>query len=1065
MVTTHPPHLVTASAGTGKTYHIVSTVWKLVQQGVRLDQIGIITFTELAAAELRQRVAAKLRENGHPDLDKVQGSLISTIHGFALSLIKRHALSLGLASGVQTLDELAATSLRRLSLNEVLADPLERDRIALLKRGLGTWDLDVIESVLTGLVDKAHSLNLPSSGLPVHGARNADTIRAAFGTPGDAAALDQALDAALANAQAKLPFDAPTKKDQEAIAKTRALAPQASKGDRLALAELASNLPEGAKRGDVEPLIAPLRAAAAQWLRFHPQVLEWLIQQSDGAYGLATSIMKRYETHKQQLSCLDFNDQIGVALKLLEQDTGAGPLAAHVVAEMPYLLVDEFQDTSPLQFRLTESLREHGCQVYYVGDLKQAIFGWRDADSRLMGALIEDAEATGVPSDTLDTNYRSHPDLVAFVNDFFEPLFTKQGQALPRVRAEGLHKAKGVPSPNPRLELLIESSRKWYSEPASYLSRVRTLIEQGTEILDRSTGELRPMRWGDIAVLTRNNKPLDEWATELDRFGIPFSREMPGWSGRGEVLGAIGWLRTLANPHDTQALAGVLASDYFGVPPHEFAPLATAGFFYDPARFLDSEAEWDALVAVLDGSTSQSVFASFRAIWARARALMEGKTLSRAVHVALATLEAEERMLCFPDGEQRRANLLKLLELAKSLEGLDGTLLGLRGLSAATLENFLIWLRTVPDGDHDRQPLVSSDDPDAVRLISMHKAKGLEFPVVIIPSLSGSTVSKAPRWAIAWDGHGRALLGPNMLQDSSIRYVPPHPDVGDLPERFGQADADAARRLEELCLLYVAFTRARDYLIVGWRESAMADRQQAILEWTLHGDTLAGHPVTVTRTDTLTPMLPAAPKPVLDLSDDMGEAMEVVPQLWEPPAPVPRPEPPRLRITVRTMPLAGQLVIPPGLDGPELGKAAHLALRLGKLLRDGIPDTELEVRLVRRWADPIPGLAARAVTLVRTMLGTLGAQEIQREVPLVARQGEEAVAYRLDSLVRTTNGWLLLDYKTDEIPQDLLVERYAPQLYAYAQALAPSLGEVPTIGLVALSLGCWLQLEFDPPPA
>lgn len=1043
-----PPKLVSASAGTGKTYWIVQNVANMVESGIPLEHIGLITFTEAAASELSNRVAQTLRERNRPEADRVGGAPISTIHGFALSLIRRYALSLG-RTAYETLGEAPAMALRKRALNQALEDRLQRKRIMLLKDALGSRDPEDVSKLCFSILERGCSLRLQSGDYETQAQKNRQLITAAFGKPGDPEKLDAELATAIEYICPLLPQNPEYKKDAAPLEKARE-AMQCWEVNPLQAAKLAARIPEGSKK--LEPLIKPLREAGSTWISRHPEALKHLTEISDAAYSLASAATSRYETGKRERGCLDFNDQIALALQLLEQKTEDGTtMASRVASELPYLLVDEFQDTSPLQFRLTETLREHGTKVSYIGDLKQAIYGWRDADSRLMGALMDEAESAGRAPETLGNNWRSRKELVEFNNDLFSGCFDTYGLPFTPTKAA----LNYPPSQAPCVELVIKPGR-FYPGPEYFIPRIKTLIESGFEVMDRQTRLMRPCNFGDFAILERSNKKLDEWAQALHEAGIPFLREAEGWNQRVEVREAIAWLRAIANPCDTQALADTLCSSLVGISPAALAPLAIAGLFKTPGKFLESEQEWESLTQQLEAPEEQAVFRDFQAKWQRARQAFKTQTLSQGVHCALAELQAEERASRRPDGSQCRANIIRLVEYAVELEANSFETLSLQGLTGPTLENYLMGLLAIKeDSDDNRQPLVSTNG-NAVYLLTMHRVKGLEFPIVIIPRLSTKTAADATRCEIRWPQDARSFLGPGLFESASLAFIPPHSAGTGLQERLGQAQADALRAREELCLLYVAFTRARDYLMVGWTEKAAAGSLQSLLE-PAQGDRLAGHEVRISYPD---PSTGTAIAETIETLSALAVCREVPPTPCWPLSETKAVMTHGYRF-LEGMPLSKALSVPADIEGSIVGKAIHTALRLADLASES-DDQALRKGLERRWDGAIAEIALQAVRILRSLLADWRPEEIIRELPYIQKGSDYPEAGRVDLLVKTSTGWVLLDFKTEQGSEKQLIARHAPQLLRYGAAATLLLGEEVKLGLVALSLGRCLFIQRNP---
>ncbi|MDB5099979.1 MAG: exodeoxyribonuclease subunit beta [Cyanobacteria bacterium RYN_339] len=1033
---TDEPQLVSASAGTGKTYWIVQQITGLlVDDAVPLDRIGVITFTEAAAAELRARVAGALKHLQHEAADQVAGSPITTINGFALGLIKRYGLALGQPADVVTLDEGAASRLRAQALNGALEDAVG---IANLKEGRTP---DEVQGLISSLVDKARCLRADADELRQHGETNAAMLREAFGEPGDGTALDTALAAAFAEADLRLPKTDLKKTDEPIIKGFKQALRELERGNRRKAATLAAKPTKPTVA--VKPIMAALCAEAQTWLRHHPDHLAHLLAASDAAYAVAAEALQRYGAAKQAAGCVDFSDQIGKALDLLESDIGGERLASLVAKEMPYLFVDEFQDTSPLQFRLAETLREHGCRVSYVGDLKQAIYGWRDADSRLMGALLDTATRD---VHSLADNWRSRPELVAFNNQVFGRVFSARGLPFSPVRSASKHNNAALPT-GPSVELLFRDNPSHYPKAEAIIPRLQALVASGREILDKETGRLRPLRWSDVAVLGRGNAALDEWAAGLSAAGLPFTRELDGWCGRPEVRGAVAWLRCLANPYDSWALATALCSGYFGLGADQLAPLAAAGGIRDPLSWLSGE------LAPLTDPRSRQVLARFRTAWQAASRLVRRTPLSAGVRAALDACEAFLVLAAGTDAEQARANVLKLVELASRLEAMDARSLAALGLSGATPENFLGWLAGFKDTDDDKQPLVSRHGNGAIQLLTMHRAKGLEFPVVVVPSLRFDVAASPSRCEVDWPAQASAFLGPGLFGQSRLRYVPDHPDVGDLRARLGQQAADDAAAVDAACLLYVAFTRARDHLMVGWTPKARVGSAQELLDVSLNGETLCGHPVLVTQCMAAEDeALPAADREL----PNWVERQEVAPvELWQAPPSVPPSTGSRQPVQATATPLNGR-IDRGDLPARELGQAIHEALCVANLAGDGLPDDVLASRLTMRWSADIARCAIQAVVITRALLLDLGCLELRREVPFMT----SGVALRVDALMRHAGGYMVLDFKLEDAPAAEIAEHHAVQLAGYRDAVSALLGVLPEAAVVALGSGQLVRLAF-----
>jgi ATP-dependent exoDNAse (exonuclease V) beta subunit len=569
-----PPTLVSAGAGTGKTYRIVQAVTARVVAGTPVDRIAAVTFTEAAAAELQERLRARLFAEGLPaQAARVDGASVCTIHRFALTLLQRYPIAAGLAPDARVLDEEEAASLRRAVLSELVDRGAARELPVLLEGILGAgvglsehgWGdvatpLDRLHQLLRELLEKGRSVAMDARRLRAEGPAAAARLLDALGAGAGEAHLDATWREALDDARAKLATtpESPYKKDKGFYDALRGVLV----GEATSVYDAALRLSGSELSKALAPVFGPLVEAADRTVEAHPELRRRVGAGVTAAFSLAADVLERYQEEKARLGAVDFEDMQLLALDLLAGRTGAGmPYASLVAAAVPFVVVDEFQDTSPLQFRLFEALRAAGTEVAYVGDLKQGIYGFRAADSTLFEALLQRATDAGDAPETLDRSRRSRPELVGFANALFGALLPAHGLAFAPLTADNAYARGLCPKEVPSVDVVHARDRV-----GAGIDRLSALVASGLPVLDRATGSARPVRWGDCAVLAYTHETLRRWAEALRERGIPAVLAARGLHETLEVQLARAWLRMIASPRDTAAAASVLVSELYGLP-------------------------------------------------------------------------------------------------------------------------------------------------------------------------------------------------------------------------------------------------------------------------------------------------------------------------------------------------------------------------------------------------------------------------------------------------------------------------------------------------------------------
>jgi ATP-dependent exoDNAse (exonuclease V) beta subunit len=772
------PLLLSANAGSGKTSVLVERfVRSVVDDALRPAQVLAITFTDKAAGELRSRVRARLLELGEREAARdTEAAWIMTFHGFCARVLRAHAVAAGLDPAFEVLDEASARALRREAFDAALAG-------FLADREDGTPRLDALDLVaaygpdrLAEMVGDAHdtlrSRGRTSPALPeapaadVAGAR-AEMERAARGAAGE-----------LAGARSLVTIDRARAALDACLETLGAIEPGEPAGaDALEAACF--------KPGSV----AELRSdACAAYLRAHAAYCAACADaRARPALALVDDLLRRYASAyasgKRDRSGVDFDDLELLTRDLLER---APATAAGYAERFERIMVDEFQDTNPLQLGILRFLDRDN--VFTVGDELQSIYGFRHADVRVFRARRQELEADGATA-TLATSFRAHPQIVETIDAAFA---AEHGPAWVPLRAGRGEGADG----DARVELLITDAGAWNGDPSPDLAdglppaaaarhaearmvaqRISALVAEGTSL-------------GDVVVLLRaaTDMGLFERALELEGLAT-LAAGGRGWWARRQVQDLCCHLGALVNPRDEAALLGLLASPLVGVSSDALALLAMA------ARRARTSL-WDALhdPATTVPARDRDRLAAFRGWFGAERARAPRLGIDELLARVVQRTGYDLHVLALPGGARRLANVHKLMRLAAAYEARRGRdLRGFIDLATAELE---------ADAREPDAP-VDLGDLDAVRLMTIHAAKGLEFPVVVVADLGRQGTTRQPDLLVDGDRVGIRLVGIDGSSEKALAYD----EIADARR--------AAEDAEERRVFHVAVTRAEERLILS----------------------------------------------------------------------------------------------------------------------------------------------------------------------------------------------------------------------------------------------------------
>ncbi len=1073
---------VAASAGTGKTQVLSARVLRLLLLGVRADRILCLTFTKLAAAEMQTRIfdrlahwvrctdaelasdLAALRAGADPAthalarrlfadvLDAPGGLQVQTLHAFAQSLIASFPLEADVAPGFATLDDRSALTLRRRLLAEAietadaagdagfLAD-LAAISIAGGERRMGS----VVQTLL------AHDEAL----LPFREDGLEATVRRAIGLPTDGDARQ-----ALADGLARLP-DADLRRLAGGLATASGVQAQAAAGslanwlalnpgDRAAAFDTVCAVfltkadtprklvPVGAAKAD--PDLPDIAQGTAEWLLGlkREQALYAAAAHAAQHLRVGRRLAGAWQQAKSRLGVVDYNDMISATVRLLEAPGAADWVRYKLDQRIDHLLVDEAQDTNPKQwqivFRLVEEFfaglgaRDTLRTLFVVGDYKQSIFSFQGsnpayyADQRQVFEQLASDARQDWRSIGLDTNFRS----VGAVLDIVDAVVGELGDAfgsepVPRHEPEraGLAGAVTLWPPiglaDPDIDDADEGDEAEDETDTSLGARQREMAHRTAAAiaswLDPSAPLLleargRAVRPEDILVLVRSRSGFSAaLVAALHDYGVPVAGvDRLKLTQPLAVQDLLALVRFALQPDDDLTLAALLVSPLLGL---------TQDQLFDLAHCRGTATLWQRLRG------AESDFAATAAAW-----------LSRVLQLAdfTAPYEFFETVLSQFGG---RARLLGRLgeEARDAIDAVLAQALAFEAANAPSLQGFLAWVEA-DEMELKRDP----DAPiDAVRLMTVHAAKGLQAPVVILADATKARAKASDRPVVLTTPDGTALP----------IYVTSRGSLsGRLAETIAQDNADAAR--EHWRLLYVALTRAEDLLFVGgavtgktlagdsWYavvSAAMVERGAVPLEL----EPWAGTSLQYRTGD-------AVPRGDMLRPADVRVPLRL--PAWATSAAPEERRPPR--------PLSPSSIATDDVVQAPVGPAAQRAARRGQALHQLFERLPAVARPLRRatalaWARATaPELDADE--LADTVIGILDdprfaavfAEDALAEAPIAAVVGDTVIAGTVDRLLVTEAAISVIDFKTGRrVPADAqsVDVFHLRQMAAYVAAL------------------------------
>lgn len=783
---------------------------------VNPERIVATSFTQKAAAELQERVRVKLLSSGKTEAANALGAaLIGTVHSLGIRLLQRFAFEAGVSPLVEVMDESDGQRL----FNESMAHVLTAERIGLmngLAERLGLTKSSYHEpydwrAEVRAITDIARANNFSMEVLEYSKQRSWETMRALLPDPMtiDAQTWNNRLLSLLSQTIAALEAHEAdqTKVTRDAIEAYRIFQNQLHSRGHL-------HWHDWVKIGKIKPSVRSANLCAdlqdlARSVEAHQGLQEDMRQFTGLLFDMACDALRAFQAYKKQRGLIDYTDMEAYVGQLLRLPDVREALRQ----EIDLLLVDEFQDTSPIQLDIFLQLSQLARHAIWVGDPKQSIYGFRGAEPALMQAIV-DATGGVRPENILRQSWRSRPDLVFAVNAMFTRAFphlppdhVALKPAFARAAETQLAQEKGIVLPAAlrhwhlkNLDDARKAPNKWFQRAVA--AQISRMLTEGWPVFDKSRKAVRPMQPGDVAVLCRSNVYCNDMAEALHQAGL------------NAAIARVGLLSTPEVRLVTSCLQYVI---------HAGDDLSAAEILILSGSTDLSNLVGDRLLQLQGASTAQGGHPLLNAL-DRLRPHTTRMSVSELLNSVLESLDLRRVSAAMGDAHRRLANLDMLRKLAVDYEQAC-----MRLHAAASMGGYLLWLNDLASRKADAQGFSSS--ADAVQVLTYHKSKGLEYPVTVCMNLDQGLRERI--WGVNLVSDAPPRLD-NILADRWIRFwVNPFADqirgtrlqeALEASEAFAEARVQAAE--EEARLLYVGMTRARDYLVLptSVKETAWLNR-------------------------------------------------------------------------------------------------------------------------------------------------------------------------------------------------------------------------------------------------
>lgn len=775
---THRSVIVSSPAGSGKTEKLARRYIALLRDGVDVERILAITFTDKAAAEMKERILRILREGDKGLFNRVVSKMplmrVSTIHSFCGNILRRFSFEAGVDPNYRIEDSIDSAIVWDEVFDDVLMNPGNDGPILL--RLLGERGFRGRQHLRKAMVYLFNKTPFP--------------LEANVPLPHYTISLKELLN---------WPQAKESIKGYEEIL-------HECKIDRLRMIKdlfLTNNgEPRRRQPKELSRIVDYPNWAKGMYELWVTKNMEDAITRSSELMNVFKRCILRYKEIKREKGFLDYSDLEYITYKVLTEEPDWANILYAFDEKTDHILVDEFQDTNYFQWAIIDKLteewrsglgakREKGIKptIFLVGDEKQSIFFFRGANVEVFHRAKEKLKewlGDEFYYEEVKENYRSLPTIIEFTNHVFKNIMAAEDGAPSWKTVYSYFDAcrEDIPvSGKGRVELIIhdneyENIMEAKKNEAEILSERILSILGDVEIFDKKEARRRRCRFDDIAILLRKRTHLKRYESALRRYGIPFvTVKGIGFYQEPEIAILRALIYFLSNPADDYSLYILLKSPFFMIDEHSIIGLVSRG---------------DSMFTRLkDANNSQWWIGTVLHHLQEWQYMVSRVPISELIEYALISTGAW-RYFYEP---QRRANIKKFIRIIEGLEAEGKSLIKIRDFLERTYYK-----------EEEPKANVKTEGMNAVRIITIHSAKGLEFPIVFIPGLEEAFESKIEENLI-YERNGRLHF--KSITDPSIRRMDEDFKIH-LEKEFE----------EEKRLLYVAMTRARDelFLITRWED-------------------------------------------------------------------------------------------------------------------------------------------------------------------------------------------------------------------------------------------------------
>ena len=807
--------LVSAAAGSGKTSVLSRRIAGLVEEGADIRRMLVCTFTNPAASEMRERIWRNLEQRAEQtglerlltQAEYVQIADICTIHHFAIKVVRENYLSLGIPGDMRVGSEEEALVLRHQAMEQVFTERYEKDDqdfLCLRDRYSGRTDGELAE-LLFELFDFARSKPEGIAWLR-EASRTLDSQ--AFSEilyeliEGDLGRL-----CGLAERCRQIGLEHPEVSEQQRQndeadeENVRRLALSFSRGEAAFEEELSRiGIPNMVRKGvsleEVKKEMSDLKKRQRKLIeeirelmprRVLPVLQEehrYIQELGSALYDVLVQFEEEYRNIKLQKKLLDFDDIISLAYGLLQNDD----LAADYASRYDYIFMDEYQDTNPIQEALLARISGTNNR-FMVGDMKQSIYRFRLADPVIFLEKTREFDLGGSNQKVIrmNDNFRSANGVIAPINEIMRRLMSEKLGELEYDEEEEL---KATTNEGGKVELLFTDFDGEFEENVDAVTReAHSVARKILSLVGQPLLDGREARFGDICVLMRKTKDNSAaFSRVFSEYGIPVLSAEGQYASMSEVDIFVNLLKIIDNRFSDVALLSVMRSHIGGFDERELAEI----------RCTDKRASIRSCLEQYRGEEAlEQKCRRFESALARWQRLEQGLVLGDFLTLLKNETEYPVHMAILPGGEARVKHFLSFFDLCMGLA--DGQ------ESLYSLLNYLEQVKRT----RGAYVKVSGDegDLDCVRIMSIHKSKGLEFPIVILARLNGQMKMQSLSGPVLM--HSRLGIASDIIDEKSRTKAETY------TKKLFRYVLQKELKSEELRILYVGMTRARERLVLS----------------------------------------------------------------------------------------------------------------------------------------------------------------------------------------------------------------------------------------------------------